>query len=179
MRRVAAAVAAGVVVVALASGCAQQGTPTWSRPTDLATRAAAAGLHDVWGQPLAEHIHTHVTITDGDTPVVIPADIGHSDTRRFAAELHTHDTSGIVHVESPERRDFTLGQFFDEWDVPLSAWGVGGLHGDLTVWVDGHRYYGNPRSIVLRDLGEVDLVVTSIGEAPHRPAAFDWPPQYH
>ena len=133
----------------------------------------------MWGQRLAEHIHTHVTITDGDEPVVIPADIGHSDRRHFAAEIHTHDTSGIVHVESPVRQDFTLGQFFDEWGVPLSAWGVGGLHGDLTVWVDGRRYLGNPRSIVLEDLGEVDLVVTTVGEVPRRPPAFDWPPQYH
>lgn len=168
----------GVAAVVLLTGCAQQSAPVWPRPTALAARAEGAGLHDVWGQRLAEHVHTHVTITDGDEPVVIPADVGHSDREHFAAEIHTHDTSGIVHVESPVRQDFTLGQFFDEWDVPLSAWGVGGLHGELTVWVDGRRYLGNPRSIVLEDLGEVDLVVTTVGEVPHRPAAFDWPRQY-
>lgn len=172
--------AVGLAVVVLVSGCATtDGAPPWPRPTDLAARADAAGLHDVWGQRLAEHVHTHVTITDGDTPVVIPGDVGHSAEQHFAAEIHTHDTSGIVHVESPERRTFTLGQFFDEWDVSLGPAHVGGLHGDLTIWVDGHRFYGNPRSIALRDLEEVDLVVTTIGEVPHRPPAFDWPPQYH
>lgn len=176
-RRVVTAVVLAAIL--FLTGCAEQGPPVWPRPTDLAARAEAAGLHDVWGQRLAEHIHTHVTITDGDQPVVIPADIGHSDRRHFAAEIHTHDTSGIVHVESPVRQEFTLGQFFDEWGVPLSAWGVGGLRGDLTVWVDGRRYLGNPRSIELEDLGEVDLVVTTVGEVPRRPPAFDWPPQYH
>jgi hypothetical protein len=30
--------------------------------------------------------------------------------------LHTHDDSGIIHIESPVNRDYTLGQFFDVWN---------------------------------------------------------------
>ena len=179
MRRATVAVTAAALVVLLTGCSANQGAPPWPRPTDLAGRAEAAGLHDVWGQRLAEHIHTHLSITDGDEPVVVPGNIGHSAARRFAAEIHTHDTSGIIHVESPERRDFTLGQFFDEWGVSLGPGHVGGLHGDVTVWVDGDRWFANPRSIPLRDLEQVDIAVTTFGEAPHRSAAFDWPPQYH
>lgn len=179
MRRATAAVTAALVVVLLAGCASPQGAPPWPRPTDLAARAEAAGLRNVWGEPLAEHIHTHLSITDGDEPVVVPGDVGHSSAGEFAAEIHTHDTSGIIHVESPERRDFTLGQFFDEWGVALGPDHVGGLHGDVTVWVDGARWYANPRSIPLRDLEQVGIVVTTFGEAPHRPAAFDWPHQYH
>ncbi|MBI3485457.1 hypothetical protein HY025_00770 [Candidatus Daviesbacteria bacterium] len=29
--------------------------------------------------------------------------------------IHTHDDSGIIHVESPVKRDFTLGDFFAIW----------------------------------------------------------------
>jgi hypothetical protein len=29
--------------------------------------------------------------------------------------IHTHDISGIIHIESPDNRTFTLGQFFDIW----------------------------------------------------------------
>ena len=29
--------------------------------------------------------------------------------------MHTHDISGIIHVESPENKTFNLGQFFDIW----------------------------------------------------------------
>ena len=110
--------------------------------------------------------------------MTVPANIGHSDERKFAAEIHTHDTSGIVHVESPTEQTFTLGQFFDEWGVSLGPEHVGGLRGELTVWVDGHRRIGNPRSIELTDLRQVVLVVTTVGEVPHLPAPFDWPPQY-
>ncbi|MFJ3034119.1 hypothetical protein ACIPC2_06830 [Curtobacterium pusillum] len=152
--------------------------PPWPAPTDLSERADAAGLRNVWGERLAEHVHTHLTILDGDEQVTVPANVGHSDRERFAAQLHTHDTSGIVHVESPTRQTFTLGQFFDEWGVPLTAWRVGGLRGELTVWVDGRRYIGDPRSIDLTNRREIVLDVTTIGEVPHLPAPFDWPPQY-
>lgn len=46
------------------------------------------------------------------------------------------------------------------------------------MWVDGHRRIGNPRSIELTNRREVVLIVTTIGEVPHLPAPFDWPPQY-
>ena len=173
--------AVAVLLLALCTAPAAGTTrtaPPWPAPIDLQTRAEAAGLRNVWGEPLAEHVHTHLTILDGSTPVTVPGDVGHSSRERFAAELHTHDTSGILHVESPTRQTFTLGQFFDEWDVSLGAGHVGGLHGELTTWVDGHRYLGNPRSIALTNRREVVLVVTTIGEVPHLPAPFDWPPQY-
>ena len=33
---------------------------------------------------------------------------------------HTHDSTGIIHIESPLKRDFTLGQFFDVWKSKLN-----------------------------------------------------------
>ncbi|WIB78991.1 hypothetical protein DEJ28_07800 [Curtobacterium sp. MCPF17_002] len=161
-----------------ADGRSARSAVSWPAPTALSERADAAALRNVWGERLAEHVHTHLTVLDGATPVTVPANVGHSDRLRFAAQLHTHDTSGILHVESPTRRAFTLGQFFDEWGVPLSAWRVGGLRGELTVWVDGHRFIGNPRTIELTNRREIVLAVTSIGEVPRLPPAFDWPPQY-
>jgi hypothetical protein len=40
--------------------------------------------------------------------------------------IHTHDTSGIVHIESPTVRPFTLGQFFDVWGVRFTSDCIGG-----------------------------------------------------
>jgi hypothetical protein len=34
--------------------------------------------------------------------------------------LHTHDETGIIHIESPIKRDFTLGRFFDLWKRKLN-----------------------------------------------------------
>jgi hypothetical protein len=180
---VGAALAALTVLALVAGGTApadgtSRSAPPWPAPTALAERADDAGLRNVWGERLAEHVHTHLTILDGDVPVTVPANVGHSDARRFAAQLHTHDTSGILHVESPTRQTFTLGQFFDEWGVSLGPAHVGGLRGELTVWVDGRRFFGDPRSIALTNRREVVLDVTTIGEVPHLPPPFDWPPQY-
>ena len=37
--------------------------------------------------------------------------------------LHTHASDGIIHIESPVKRTFTLGDFFDLWSQPLSVGG--------------------------------------------------------
>jgi hypothetical protein len=34
--------------------------------------------------------------------------------------LHTHDENGIIHIESPIKKDFTPGQFFDLWKRKLN-----------------------------------------------------------
>ncbi len=135
VRRVGRVLVAGVAAVLLLGGCANGAVvgathggvtartstdaPPWPAPTDLTARAEAAGLSNVWGQKLAEHVHTHLTILDGGEPVTVPGNIGHSDRAKFAAQIHTHDTSGIIHVESPTKDTFTLGQFFDEWGVSI------------------------------------------------------------
>ncbi len=37
------------------------------------------------------------------------------------APLHTHDTSGIIHVESNEIKNYTLGQFLQNWGINLKG----------------------------------------------------------
>jgi hypothetical protein len=36
------------------------------------------------------------------------------------APLHTHDSSGIIHVESVVDRNYTLDEFLDIWGIDLS-----------------------------------------------------------
>ena len=63
------------------------------------------------------HIHPHLAIIINGQPQLIPANIGITSTCLSA--LHTHDTSGTIHVESPEQRDFTLSDFFAVWQQPF------------------------------------------------------------
>jgi len=44
----------------------------------------------------------------------IPTDVGIN--AGCMNSLHTHDNSGIIHVESPEKRDFNLADFFAVWN---------------------------------------------------------------
>jgi hypothetical protein len=56
---------------------------------------------------------------------------------RFLAPPHTHDATGIVHIESDRPYPFTLGQFFKIWGVRFGATRIGGYAdlGAQRVWV--------------------------------------------
>lgn len=159
-------------------------SPPWPAPPvgERRERAALADLPNVYGIKLAQHIHTHLSITVDGQAQIVPGQIGLDERNRYATALHTHDTSGIIHVESPDRRELTLGQFFTEWNVRLDTRHVGARGGDigevLTVFVDGKRRAGNPASIVLKNLDSIDLVVAPAGTTARPTAAFDWPGNY-
>jgi hypothetical protein len=63
----------------------------------------------------AFHIHTHLDIFINGQNYTIPPQIGIIPGKCFYW-LHAHDDSGIIHIESPVTRNFTLGQFFDIWN---------------------------------------------------------------
>ena len=74
------------------------------------------------GTGQAYHWHTQLRITSGGNPVTIPADIGISLT--CMQILHTHDTSGLIHIEpdTPEQnRVYTIGEFFLVWGKPFDS----------------------------------------------------------
>ena len=59
------------------------------------------------------HIHPHLSIVINGVVQTVPANIGIDSGCMHP--LHTHDIDGIIHVESPVKRDFTLGHFFSLW----------------------------------------------------------------
>lgn len=125
---------------------------------------------------VAEHIHAHLQIFSRGKAVTVPADIGIPAGGNCLYWLHTHTAGGYVHIESPVRRDFTLGQFFDIWDKPLSwhqADGAAAPRGrNVFIWVDGRPWHGkDPRSIVLRDR---QSIVIQSGPPFAKPAPSDW-----
>jgi hypothetical protein len=125
-------------------------------------------------EQLAYHIHQHLFILVDGNPQTIPAYVGIPGApllTRCIYWIHTHDATGVMHVESPLVALYTLGQFFDIWGQPLNSTKVAGYSvtsGQLVVYVDGHQYSGDPRNI---PLGVHTQIVIEIG----RPVA---PPQF-
>ena len=123
----------------------------------------------------AFHIHQHLAIFDHGKPVAIPNDIGRPIVDACLYWIHTHTDDGVVHVESPVSRTFTLGDLFDIWGEPLSAKHVGrvkGRPGERRVFLDGSLATGDPRAIELTQ--HADIVI-EIGPPYHRPIPFtDW-----
>jgi hypothetical protein len=120
------------------------------------------------------HIHVHLALYDDGTQVTVPAGIGVGrpwgfDNTGFLASgscfawMHTHDTTGVVHVVTPQQTGFTLGQLFSVWGQPLTSTGAFNYSGELAVLVDGRRTNGNPRDIPLT---QYENVVVELGKPP-------------
>ena len=107
------------------------------------------------------HIHQHLAIYDHGKPVEIPQFIGIPQGARCIYWLHTHTPDGIIHIEAPVNRSFTLGDFFDVWVQPLSRTEAAGAQvkkgEEMRIWVDGTVYAGDPRAIKLGD--HTDIVI--------------------
>ena len=54
--------------------------------------------------------------------------------------LHTHSADGIIHIESPVTRTYTLGNFFDVWGRPLGSNRVGPAVGHVTALYNGRLF---------------------------------------
>lgn len=169
---------------ALASAAAGRTTAApWALPTDVEAAVKSAGLSMLTAEGTALHIHQHLSITVDGKAIAVPAEMGIDETAEQLSALHTHDTTGILHVESPVQRTFHLDQAFAEWDVRLAKGAIGPyVNGEdgtkVAVFVNGKAYSGDPRQIVLTEHEDIDFVITTDGSTPEAPAAFTWPAGY-
>jgi hypothetical protein len=152
---------------------------------NAATGQAVDGIQCNAGEQTVVHVHTHLTIFVNGKARVIPYGIGIPGFQAVSTAegpfvqtgscfywLHAHANDGIIHIESPSTTDtFTLGQFFDEWGIPLSKTQVGPATGQVTVFFTspGKKamlYTGNPADIPLGDHYQIQLVVGTPIVAP-------------
>ena len=131
---------------------------------NLADRLLPLGLQTLPQEAVNTHYHAHVDIyADGKT-VTVPALIGINTGAQYITQLHTHDTRGVIHIESPKANDhFTLGQFMAEWGVFLNSRCVGGYCDGLKWYLNGKLQTGDPQTHTLQSHDEIALVV---GKAP-------------
>jgi hypothetical protein len=126
------------------------------------------------------HIHAHLDIIVNGTVYAIPSDVGRIPGQCIYW-LHTHDDSGIVHIESPEIRNFTLGEFFDIWGKTFNNSQIfdnivsEGDNSTLNVYVNGKEVSldGNFRNTTINANEEIAIVY---GTAPESiPSTYEFP----
>ena len=88
------------------------------------------------------HIHAHLDIFVDGKPFTVPSQIGIDPEGRCLYWLHTHDDNGIIHIESPEERQFTIGNFIDIWtktfnNTQLFDNNLNGTTNALSMYVNG------------------------------------------
>ncbi len=96
------------------------------------------GQSGAQANPIIFHIHPKLSLMMDNKSMTVPSDIGidsslwsdHSLDKygmqampemgmSGMAPLHTHDDSGIIHIESSINRNYTLGEFFKTWGLDL------------------------------------------------------------
>jgi hypothetical protein len=119
------------------------------------------------------HIHSNLNVTVNGKSLIVPNGIGINSTLwndysldKFGTErkttifgmitpamspLHTHDSSGTIHVESTEYRNYTLGQFLNIWGIPLEG-------SRVNLFIDGNST-DNYSNYVLKDREKMILKI--------------------
>ncbi len=129
------------------------------------------------------HYHVHLTFYVGGVPPAgqedpIPAQVGIQNSG--FCWLHTHDGSGIIHIEAPfaktPKNGFTLGDFLKVWrlsnpDATLAA----GAGQKEVVYVNGQEYNGSPASVTLKSREDIVIEILASDQSPTTPPAYQWP----
>ena len=157
--------------------------PPWpAELSRLGERLDAIGFPKLpWGDMnLTLHTHQHLDIFIHGKPVTVPANIGISSAPKFLSPLHTHDATGVIHVESPTIETFTLGQFFDVWGVRFTSGCLGAECAKgktkLQVFLNGKLFKDDPRRLPLLQHQEIVVTFGSTKELPRTiPASYTFP----
>lgn len=113
---------------------ATSSSPSSSSPATTNTTASEDN------KPMVMHIHPILSLYIDGNPVPIPANIGidpnlyknhtldtygmkmpEMQSMPVMYPTHTHDTTGTIHVESNENRNYTLGDFLDVWGMDFGG----------------------------------------------------------
>lgn len=118
-----------------------------------------------------QHIHVHLTLIADGVQRAIPLAIGVTGSeviQNFVVDgrcfywLHTHDATGIIHVEAPVATQFTLGDLFAIWGEPLSRSNVAGVAGSVTAYIDSTRYDGDLNALGFVAHQQITLIAGTV-----------------
>ena len=117
------------------------GAPPWPVPRSATAGLRMAGLSLGTAPGVITRYAIHLDVLMDGKAVRVPAGIGIDWASHEIAPLYTDDGSGVIHIASDSAAPrFTLGEFFNEWQVPLT---------NATAFVDGTLNDGDPGAIVL------------------------------
>jgi hypothetical protein len=150
-------------------GGALLATPLTSSPGQTVDGIKCAPL-----EQLAYHIHAHLQVYVDGQPRALPPAVGmvrpgyERTTHGFFYGalgcyywLHVHAQDGVIHIESPTVKIYSLGNFFDIWRQPLSADQVAAAKGKITAFVNGKPWTASPRAIPLKSHEVIQIDVGS------------------
>jgi hypothetical protein len=145
--------------------------PPWPLETaHMAQRVRILGLPEPGKEKF--HVHAQLRVYVDGLLVPVPSHIGLDQPRHIAAGLHTHDNSGVIHLEADKPFKATLGDVFYLWGLRLAANELGGLRNDgdeqVRAFVNG-KPVADPAAHVLAKDDNVVVAYGKPGTFPTRP----------
>ena len=130
------------------------------------------------GEQGIEHIHVQVSMYIDGKASPLPQGVGipqdSSGNTICLYWLHTHDSTGVIHIESPSHETFTFGQFRDEWQQGFISLGFPPelLLNGWKIWINGKVYNGSLKDIPL----DAHNIITLAYNSPNvKPATtYNW-----
>jgi hypothetical protein len=176
--------ASSAMAAAERTGASGLNGPVLAGLDSAAQGATVNGIQCQSNEQTVYHIHAHLAVFVNGAQRSVPYGIGipgGTATQQPSGGpyvgsgtcfywLHTHDQSGVIHIESPVQKLYTLGDFFGVWGQPLAAGQVGAAKGTLTGYVNGTRYTGDPRAITLNAHTLIQLDIGA--NVPPQPYTF-------
>ncbi|WP_427172261.1 hypothetical protein [Arthrobacter sp. 92] len=158
----------------------QRTSDPWALQPGATERILAAGMPILTDEGTGEHYHAHLDVYLDGKAITVPAWIGFTDGApgqlAGVSPAHTHDATGIIHIESekPGQR-YLLTQVLQEWGVLAGAGSIGGHPaGEWTVYVNGVQQAAPVGQVVLRGWDEIAL---THGDTPSPlPSSYAFPP---
>ena len=153
-------------------------------PSATTSTSTVDGIRCGATEQLAYHIHAHLAVFVNGVQQSLPAGIGIPGSQAQQTSqgpiaaggqciywLHTHTADGVIHVESPTQRVYTLGNFFDEWGQPLTSGQAASAKGRITAYLNGKAWKKSVRDIPLLPHAVIQL---QIGEPSPPLQSINW-----
>ena len=115
------------------------------------------------------HIHAHLDVFVNGQHITVPQYIGIMDNTCLYW-LHTHDSSGIMHIESPQQTDFSVAQFIDIWEKTSTG---APPSGEPIIFVNGQEVSTNMAGTILHAHDEIAIVYGAT--PPNIPSFYQFP----
>ncbi len=167
---VAAVLLVGAITAYAIYSNGQTSTPTIVNPA----YPPVGGIYCDQQEQTAFHIHVHLSMFINGASVQLPKNIGIASDQSCLYWLHVHDTTGVIHIESPAGHSYVLGNFLDEWstqfpslsypaELDLSGW---------TAYLNGKLYQGDFHKIPFESHNVITLMYNSPNAKPD--ISYDW-----
>jgi hypothetical protein len=168
-RRIITGIISALVVVALGGGIFWLINQAPSITSDNPNYPAIDGIPCQNSEQLNYHVHAHLSIYVNGQAFQLPTDLGIASDQSCFYWLHTHDSTGVIHIEAPSERTFTLGTFFQEWSTRFPQMTYPTELDSTAGWVayvDGKPYNGDFHGITLVAHKLITLAYNSPGVKP-------------